>query len=345
MISPFEESVPPFKYGGIELVIYNLVEQLVKKGHEVTLLATGDSKTSGKLEAIFPESIRIHKDIRDASVRNATEFLGVRRSVEYLKDHNFDIVHNHSGWAMLLFERLINFPIVTTLHGSLDIPYQRIIFNEYKDSNYVSISLNQRKPLPNINFVDNVYNGIEIEKFEQNYSPENYFAFLGRMSPEKGPIQAIEIAKKAGVKLIMAAKVDVVDGKYFQEQVEPLIDGKQIKFIGEVNHAEKVKLLKNAKALIAPIQWEEPFGLVFIEAMICGTPVISMRRGSVPEIILDKETGFICANIEGALQSIKNVENIDRKRCYEHVRDNFSAEKMAENYLQVYKKILDKKAI
>lgn len=341
MLSPFEESVPPLKYGGIELVIYNLTEQLVKMGHEVTLLATGDSKTSAKLMAVFPDSLRINKDIRESSIRSATEFIGIKKAMEYLNRNDFDIVHNHIGWMVLLFDNLLKFPIVTTLHGPLNISSQQIIYREYKNSNYVSISLSQRKPMLDINFIANVYNGIEIKKFNQGYTPKDYFAFLGRMSPEKGPIQAIEIAKRAGVKLIMGAKVDVVDGKYFVEKVEPLIDGKQIQFIGEVNHIEKVKLLKNAKALIAPIQWEEPFGLVFIEAMACGTPVISMKRGSVPEIILDKETGFICNNIDEAVRNIGNIGNIDRKKCYEHVRDNFSAEKMVENYIKVYEKILD----
>ena len=340
MLSPFEESVPPFKYGGIELVIYNLAQQLVKRGHDVTLLATGDSKTSAKLKAIFPESIRIHKDIQDISVRSAIEFIGVKRAVNYLNRNNFDIVHNHIGWLMLLFENLLNFPIVTTLHGSLNVPYQQIIYDEYKNSNYISISLNQRKPMPHINFVANVYNGIEIEKFQQNYNPQNYFAFLGRMSPEKGPLQAIEIAKKAGVKLIMAAKVDVVDRKYFEEKIKPLIDGEQIKFIGEVNHIEKVQLLKNAKALLAPIQWEEPFGLVFVEAMICGTPVIAMKRGSVPELIIDNKTGFICKDIDEAVEKIDLINSINREDCYEHVKNNFSAEKMAESYIEAYKKVL-----
>jgi len=340
MLSPFEESVPPLKYGGTELVIYNLTEQLVKMGHEVVLLATGDSKTSANLEITFPEAIRLNGNAQNINLRNTIKFIGIGRILDYLNKNNFDIVHNHIGWRMLFFEKLFNFPMVTTLHGPLDIDYQQMVYDEYKNSNYISISLNQRKPMPHINFVANVYNGIEIEKFQQNYNPQNYFAFLGRMSPEKGPLQAIEIAKKAGVKLIMAAKVDTVDQKFFDEEISHLIDGEQIQFIGEVNHGEKVDFLKNAKALIAPIQWEEPFGLFFTEAMICGTPVIAMKRGSVPEIIIDKETGFICESVNEAAEKIKDIQSIDRKKCYEHVRDNFSSEKMMEGYVGAYEKVL-----
>ncbi|KKP58519.1 MAG: Glycosyltransferase [Candidatus Moranbacteria bacterium GW2011_GWF1_34_10] len=335
MLSPFEESVPPLKYGGTELVIYNLTEQLVKMGHEVVLLATGDSKTSANLEITFPEAIRLNGNAQNINLRNTIKFIGIGRILDYLNKNNFDIVHNHIGWRMLFFEKLFNFPMVTTLHGPLDIDYQQMVYDEYKNSNYISISLNQRKPMPHINFVANVYNGIEIEKFQQNYNP-----LLGRMSPEKGPLQAIEIAKKAGVKLIMAAKVDTVDQKFFDEEISHLIDGEQIQFIGEVNHGEKVDFLKNAKALIAPIQWEEPFGLFFTEAMICGTPVIAMKRGSVPEIIIDKETGFICESVNEAAEKIKDIQSIDRKKCYEHVRDNFSSEKMMEGYVGAYEKVL-----
>jgi glycosyltransferase involved in cell wall biosynthesis len=179
-------------------------------------------------------------------------------------------------------------------------------------------------------------------KFRQNYEPKDHFVFLGRMSPEKGPVQAIQIARKAGVKLIMAAKVDLVDEEYFKKEVEPLIDDEQIKFIGEVDHEEKVDLLGSAKALIAPIQWEEPFGLFFTEAMACGTPVIAMRRGSVPEIIVDKKTGFICDSIDEAVAKIRDVDMIDRKSCYEHVKENFSSEKMAQDYIKAYERVLRK---
>jgi glycosyltransferase involved in cell wall biosynthesis len=341
MLSPFEESVPPIKYGGTELVIYNLIEELIKMGHEVTLLATGDSKTSARLEPIFPLSIRADSGLKDMNLRNALKYVGVGKVMNYLNKNEFDIVHNHIGWRLLSFEGLIRCPVVTTLHGPLDVAYQQFVYGEYKDANYISISLSQRKPMPQLNFVANAYNGIEVEKFKFFENSKDYFAFLGRMSPEKGPVQAIEIAKKAGVNLIMAAKVDSVDLEYFKNNVEPLVDGVQIKFIGEVNHAEKVELLGNSKALIAPIQWEEPFGLFFTEAMICGVPVIAMRRGSVPEIVVDKKTGFICESIDDAVMGVKNIESINRLECHKHVKDNFSSEKMAKSYVKTYEIVLD----
>ena len=342
MLAPFEEQVPPVKYGGTELVIYNLIEQLVKMGHEVTLLASGDSQTSAKLEAIFPKSIRSNPDAQDLNLRNAFKYMGVGKVVTYLNKNKFDIVHNHIGWRVLPFQELLNAPVVTTLHGPLDVPYQQKVYGAYANSNFISISLSQRKPMSELNFIANAYNGIETEKFKFNEKPRDYFAFLGRMSPEKGPVQAIEIAKKAGVPLIMAAKVDAVDKEFFEKNVEPLIDGKQIKFIGEVNHQEKVELLGNAKALIAPIQWEEPFGLFFTEAMACGTPVITMRRGSVPEIIIDGKTGYICETIDEASAKVDKIGKIDRAECRRHVEENFSTEKMAKDYLEAYKKIANR---
>jgi len=344
MVAPFEESVPPHKYGGTELVIYNLTEQLIKMGHDVTLLASGDSRTSAKLEFVFKRSLRSIPELDDMKLRDAYKFMGIGRVVAYLKENKFDIIHNHIGWRLLPFEKVFGCPTVTTLHGPLDVSYQQAVYGEYEYSNYISISMSQRKPMPELNFVANAYNGIDINKFKQNYKPKGYFAFLGRMSPEKGPVHAIQVAKKTGVKLIMAAKVDLVDEKYFKKEVEPLIDDEQIKFIGEIDHDEKVEFLGNSKGLIAPIQWEEPFGLFFTEAMACGAPVFAMRRGSVPEIVIDKKTGFICDSVEEMAEKIKIVDKIERKSCFEHVRDNFSSEKMARDYVSAYEKVIHKKS-
>lgn len=342
IVAPFEESVPPRKYGGTELIVYNITEQLVKMEHDVTLLASGDSRTNAKLKFIFETSLRSNPELVNMKLRDAYKFMWLGKIVTYLIENKFDIIHNHIGWRLLPFQKIIGSPIVTTLHGPLDVLYQQKVYEAYADSNFVSISINQRKPMPKLNFVANVYNGIEIEKFQQNYKPKDYFAFLGRMSPEKGPVQAIQVAKKAGVKLIMAAKVDLVDKDYFKKEIEPLIDNEQIKFIGEINHDEKIEFLGNSKGLIAPIQWEEPFGLFFIEAMVCGAPVFAIKRGSVPEIIKDKETGFICDSIEEMAEKIKRVDEIDRKACFQHVRDNFSSKRMVENYIKVYEKVIDK---
>ena len=340
ILSPFEEKVPPVKYGGTELVVYNLIEQIVAMGHDVTLFGTGDSRTSAKLKAVFEESIRNLPECQDAKMREIYKYIGVGRVISSLNKEKFDIVHNHIGWRVLPYRELIKIPIITTLHGPLDASYAQKTFGTYKDANYVSISYNQRKPMTELNYISNVYNGIDIKKFKFFPKAKEYFAFLGRMSPEKGPVQAIQIAKKAGVKLMMAAKVDASDREYFEKNVKPMINGEQIKFIGEIGHEEKVELLGNARALLAPIQWEEPFGLFFVEAMICGTPVITMRRGSAPEIIVDKKTGFICDNVDEAASRTKELDKINRLDCHEHVKKNFSAEKMAENYVAAYRKIL-----
>ncbi|MEO8065929.1 MAG: glycosyltransferase family 4 protein [Candidatus Doudnabacteria bacterium] len=342
VVAALEESIPPLKYGGTELVIYNVVQQLVLMGHDVTLLASGDSMTKAKLIPIFPKPLRSISELKDPKLRDAYKYMGTGEILSYLYKSKFDIVHNHLGWRLLPFAKIIPCPIVTTLHGPLDVPYQQVVYSKYKEANYVSISLSQRKPMPELNFVGNVYNGIDMAKFKFFPEPKDYFAFLGRMSPEKGPVQAIEIAKLSGVKLIMAAKVDSVDQIYFDKNVKHLIDGEQIKFIGEVDHAGKLELLGNARALIAPIQWEEPFGLFFTEAMACGTPVITMKRGSTPEIIVDGKTGYLCNNVDEAVAAVKKIDKINRKDCFDHVQINFSTQKMSADYVKVYEKVLAK---
>ena len=340
ILAPFEETVPPKKYGGTELVVYNVIEQLAKRGHEVTLVAAGNCQTSARLVKIFETTVREMPEASDINFRNAYKYIGLGRVAEYFSQNKFDIIHNNIGWRVLAFEKILGSPVITTLHGPLDVPYQQKVYGTYKASNYVSISLSQRKPMPELNFVANVYNGLDMDKFK--FFPEggDYFAFLGRMSPEKGPVQAIQAAKAAGVKLIMAAKVDSVDKKYFENEVKPLIDNKQIQFIGEVDHAGKLELLGHAKALLGLIQWEEPFGLFFTESMACGTPVIAMNRGSVPELVKDGITGYICSSQEEAVAAIGKIEALDRKTSYEHVLNNFSSVQMADGYLEAYKKVI-----
>ncbi len=340
VVAPFEEPVPPITYGGTELVVYNLIEALKRLGHEVTLLASGDSKTSVELMPIFPHSLRGVPEFKDQRLRDSYKLIGVGRVVTFLKENKFDIIHNHIRWRLLAFETILSSPCVTTLHESLEATAQQQIYREYKKASYISISQSQRHPMPELNYIANVYNGIDMTKFHLFPESQDYFAFLGRMSPEKGPVQAIQIAKKAGVKLIMAGKVDVVDDVFFKREVEPLIDNEQIQFIGEVDHTGKLQLLGNARALIAPIQWEEPFGLFFVEAMACGTPVIAMRRGSVPELIVDEVTGFICQSNEEATSRVAEVGKLNRQDCFDHVNQHFSSEKMAEGYIAAYRGII-----
>ena len=340
VLAPFEESVPPKKYGGTEIVVYNLVEDLIKLGHEVTLIAAGDAKTSATLKPIFRAPLRERLSNRSAFVKDNFRHIGVGLVVNYLCRNEFDLVHNHLGWRILPFCSLLNTPVVTTLHGPLTAPYQQVILKKYKHANFISISMNQRKGLPELNFVSNVYNGIDMNKFKYNANPKKYYLFLGRITPSKGPLEAISIARSAGVKLKIAAKIDPVDREFYKNEVKPNIDGKQIEYVGEANHKQKVKLLCGAKALITPIKWEEPFGLVFIEAMACGTPVITMNRGSVPEIILDKKTGYICNNFDEAIEKIYQIDKIDRKFCSQYVRKRFDSIIMTRGYVETYKKII-----
>ena len=344
-IAPFEESVPPKKYGGTELVIYNLTKGLVEKNHRVVLFASADSKTKAKLFPIFHKPLRENKDCSEPKIREAYKFLGVGETVKALMKERFDIIHNHIGWRFLPFAQLFKTPILTTLHGPLNIGYQKMIYRKYPNLFYVSISKAQRKPLKEINFVANIYNGVELKNFAFNEKPEDYLAFLGRMSPEKGPLEAIKIAKKANKNLIMSAKIDAVDQEYFLKIVKPEINGEQIKFIGEINHQKKVPFLKNAKALLAPLNWEEPFGLFMAEAMACGTPVIAFRRGSVPEIIEHGKTGFVVKNIDEAAEAVKRIDEIKREDCRKRVEKKFSLEKMVKEYEKVYNEIIRKKTI
>ncbi len=262
------------------------------------------------------------------------------RVVAFLAREKFDIIHNHLGWSLLPMADMFLAPVVTTLHGPLDVTDHQEMYHLYRDENYVSISRSQRRPLPGLHYVGNVYNGIETESYRYSRFGGDYLAFLGRISPEKGPVQAIEIAKRTGSRLVMGAKVDPVDRAFFRKKVKPLIDGKQIIFLGEVGHRAKVELLSGAKALVSPIQWEEPFGLVFIEAMTCGTPVLSFGRGSVPEIVENGVTGFVCETLDEMVRKVPLIETLDRRRCVDRVRKYFSARHMALGYLDVYRKVM-----
>lgn len=339
LLAPFEESVPPQKYGGTELIVYYLA-QLLSKKHSVFLFATGDSKTKARLIPIFPRSIRKEKISQDMKIRESLKYMGIAKVVKELKKIKVDIIHNHMGWRFFPFTSFFPNPTVTTLHGPLDTEYAKFIHSWFKEQALISISNSQRAPLPNLNYTGTVYNGIDINNFEFNNKPGDYFAFLGRMSPEKGPVQAIQIAKAAGVKLKMAAKVDVADATFFEKEVKPLINKKQIEFLGEIESQEKSNFLKNARGLIAPIQWAEPFGLFFVEAMACGTPVITMNRGSAPEVIKNGETGFVLNNIEEATNAVKSIDKIKREDCRKWVEKNFSAEIMVENYEKIYYQLI-----
>jgi glycosyltransferase involved in cell wall biosynthesis len=343
IVAPFEETVPPQGYGGTEQIVSNLTEELVKRGNNVTLFSVGGTKTSANLVEIFDQPLRLNpQTAQDSAKREAYKIIGVGKILEYLKSSKFDIVHNHISWRTLPFHHLVPCPVVTTIHHPLNgdtVKYGHVI-RLYKDQPYISISYAQRDPLPEANYIANVYHGIDVSSFDFNPHPQDYLAFLSRMSPEKGPIEAIEIARHTGKKLIMAAKVDQDDRKFFTEQVEPWIDGQQIQFIGEVNHQQKVELLKNAQALLAPIQWDEPFGLYFIEAMACGTPILSIRRGSTPEIIEDTVTGLLADSASHLAQLVPEVTNLDRAVIRDTAEKRFTISSMVDGYEQAYAKLL-----
>ncbi|MGI8908414.1 MAG: glycosyltransferase family 4 protein [Candidatus Sumerlaeaceae bacterium] len=340
LVAPFEEPVPPRTYGGTELVVYNLAEQLVTLGHDVAVYASGDSNTSARLEPIFPISLRADRTLDTPELREAMKMIGIGRLVNRLNSEDFDIIHNHLGWRLLAFAGQLSAPVITTFHGPLSVPYYQRVLGEIGQTPFVSISNAQRRPFPGLNYIATVYNGIDCASFQYNEHPKEYFAFLGRFSPEKGPVTAIRAAQAANVSLIMAGKVDLADRDYFAQQVEPLIDGQQIRFIGEVNHAQKNELLQSARAILIPIDWEEPFGLVMIEALATGTPVIAHRRGSVPEII-EQDVGCVTDSFEQMVEAIGSVHHISRARCREYACDRFGCQAMAQGYLAAYEKILE----
>ncbi len=341
MVAPVEESVPPKKYGGTEIVVYNLITELVRLGHQVTLYASGDSQVPCELVPIFPQAIRtIEPYASDGKSRNMAKFVGLAKVIKSLNTRQFDLVHDHTNWRFFIYANLVKIPTVSTLHGHLGETYQKMIVSFCTPGRLISISDNQRKGMPELQYVATIYNGIDTALYPFKEKPEgDYLLFLARFSPEKGAREAIEVAKKSGQKLLMAAKVDQVDRQYFEES-KALIDGRQIVFLGELGMAEKVNYLQNAKALLAPIAWEEPFGLFLVEAMSCGTPVLGMARGSFPEIIVPGKNGFLANSVEEMVEQVKLIGTIERKACRQTVEERFTKEVMAAKYVEVYQKIV-----
>ncbi len=333
-VAPLWESVPPKLYGGTERIVSYLTEALVAQGHEVTLFASGDSETRAQLEAVVPRALRLAPGLHDATAAHVLALEEVLRQSD-----RFDIIHFHVDHLHLpVFSRL-DIPFVSTLHGRLDLPELGPLYRRFPKAPLVSISNHQRLPLPDGDWVATVYNGIPADHYRFHAQGGDYLAFLGRMSPEKGPDQAIEIARRAGMPIKLAAKVDPVDQDYFDQRVRPLLDQPGVEFVGEIDDAEKNDFLGNARALLFPIAWPEPFGLVMIEAMACGTPVIAYPLGSVPEIVEDGVNGFIVEGVDQAVGAVARLDEIDRRRCRAVFENRFSARRMAEDYLAVYQKL------
>lgn len=331
-VAPLHESVPPRTYGGTERVVHYLTEALVQQGHEVTLYASADSTTRAHLRPMVPEALRLSKTARDPLAWHVLQLAQVAREAG-----DYDIIHFHTDLLHYPLWRSMDVPHITTLHGRLDLPDLVPFYQEFSDMPVISISDYQRTPLPMARWAGTVYNGIPAELYTFQPKAGDYLAFLGRISPEKGPETAIEIALKAGLPLKMAAKVDPVDREYFTDRIKPLLKHPQIEFIGEVDEQGKNELLGGALALLFPIAWPEPFGLVMIEAMACGTPVIAFRQGSVPEVMREGVSGYVVDTAEEALAALERIEEIDRRACRAYFEQRFTAERMAEGYVKHYR--------
>lgn len=334
-IAPLVERVPPEMYGGTERVVYCLTEELVKRGHEVTLFASGDSITTAKLIPVHGKALR-----SDSYVDNYYPYHILEMGMVYDRAHEFDIIHSHMDYMAFPFTRLVTTPTVHTLHGRLDIPDVKKTFEYYRDSNFISISNAQRRFMPYLNWIDTVYHGYPLEKFPFNPDPEDYLVFVGRISPEKGPVEAIQIAERVRMRLIIVAKVDPVDQAYFDEVVKPLIQPGFIDYVGEKGEEERNEIVKKAKAFIFPLNWPEPFGLVIIESLACGTPIITRSRGSIPELMVHGKTGFICETWEEMADAVQDIARIDRMACRHHAEENFSISQMVNKYEKIYEQTI-----
>lgn len=335
-VAPLFESVPPKLYGGTERVVSYLTDELVRQGHDVTLFASADSVTKAKLHPICERALRLEgKKIVDPIAHHI-------RMIEIVAQEapDFHVLHFHIDYLHFAVTRRQRISAVTTLHGRLDIPELVPLYQEFRDMNLVSISDAQRLPLPWANWVGTVHHGLPEDLYKPSTAPGKYLAFLGRISPEKRLDRAIEIATRLDMPIKIAAKIDTVDRDYFEANIRKLLDHPLVEFIGEIGEKEKGDFLGNAQALLFPIDWPEPFGLVLIEAMACGTPVIAYRMASVPEIIDEGTTGFMVDSLEGALEAVRRLGSIDRAICRQVFEQRFSARRMALDYLEVYKRVL-----
>jgi glycosyltransferase involved in cell wall biosynthesis len=339
-IAPIDRRVPPYRYGAIERIVHLLTEGLVRRGHRVTLLASGNSITSAELQPIIARPLCDDSYCQDLKIREAHFTIALAKILNLVRDRHFDVIHNHLGWRLLPFWRSIADPFVTTIQTPLDSPSKDAAFEEAGPTPIVSISDSQRLARPDLNYVATVPNGIDLSLYNLSTEHKGYLMFLGRMAPEKGAVEAIMIAKALRKPLIMAAAVHAWERQYFIEKVLPLIDDSGIRFIGEIDDIEKNELLGGAEALLNPIQWDEPFGIACIEAMACGTPIVTLRRGAMPEVVLDSVTGLVGSSIEELIERFGEIKSLDRSVCRAHVGSKFSSEAMIENYLKVYSRIL-----
>jgi glycosyltransferase involved in cell wall biosynthesis len=334
-VAPLVECVPPPGYGGTERVVSYLTEELVKEGHDVTLFASGDSRTSATLVACSPRSFRLDEAIVDHVAHQVVQLEAVAAA-----SHRFDIIHWHVDYFHFPMSRRLGVPNLTTLHGRLDIEDLQPLYDDFREMPVVSISDDQRTPLPQANWVATVHHGMPLDELLPQPKPGDYLAFLGRISPEKRADRAIEVARRARKPLRIAAKVDDADREYFEREIEPLLEHDHVDFIGEIGPQEKNEFLGHAQALLFPIDWNEPFGLAMIEAMACATPVIAYRSGSVPEVVDDGVTGFVVEDLDGAVAAVERLDEIDRTAVRATFERRFDVARMAHDYLDVYERLV-----
>jgi glycosyltransferase involved in cell wall biosynthesis len=333
-VAPLHESVPPRFYGGTERIISYLTEELVGMGHDVTLFASGDSVTSAKLVSPCRNSLRLDPNCVDPV---AHHFLLVEQVAQ--RADNFDIIHWHIDYFSYPLSRRMRVPSVTTLHGRLDLKDLVNLYDEFDDIPLISISDNQKAPVPNANWQATVYHGLPPDLYTFREKKGKYLAFVGRMSREKRVDRAIEIALRTGIELKIAAKIQNNDRPYFKEFVEPLLKGPYVEYVGEIGEEEKDAFIGEALALLFPIDWPEPFGLVMIESFACGTPVIAFNCGSVSEVVKDGVTGYICSTLNEAVSAVERVGEIDRRVVRREFEERFSSRRMAEDYMGIYRKL------
>jgi len=336
-IAPLAEAVPPKLYGGTERIVSYLTDELVALGQDVTLFTTGDSVTTAKREIVWPRALRLDDALRDPLAPHMIMLELLARRAE-----EFDVIHLHVDYIGYPVLKRIGVPFLATLHGRLDLAELHALYDLFDDVPVVSISDSQREPMPQANYVRTIYHGIPERLLLPGFGSEGYLAFIGRISPEKAPDAAIRIAARAGMRLKIAAKVDKVDREYFAERIEPLLSQPHVEFIGEIGEDAKAEFLGNAAALLFPIAWREPFGLAMIEAMACGTPVVAFRNGSVPEVIDDGLTGFVVDNEDQAVAALTRLNALDRIRIRRRFEERFTARRMAEDYLSVYRRLVSR---
>lgn len=334
-VTPLHEAIPPKFYGGTERVVSWLTEELVALGHDVTLFASGDSQTSAKLEPMWPKALRLDGQVRDAVAPHLWMIERVRQRAE-----EFDLIHCHLDYyPFSLFSRQ-SVPFVTTLHGRLDLPELQPVFTTFSSVPVISISNAQRRPLPQAGWIGTVYHGLPERSLTPLPITPRYLAFLGRIAPEKALDKAIHIAERSGLQLKIAAKVDPVDREYYETKIRALIRPPYAEYVGEIGDSDKSAFLSGALALVMPIEWPEPFGLVMIEAMACGTPVIAFNAGSVPEIVEDGVTGFIVKSEDEAVAAIERLPSLSREKVRRRFEERFTASRMAKDYLKHYRALI-----